>query len=93
MGKRKTDKPFREVKAYFRPEELDAMERFRERKTNLKSRNELFHTALQYYMRQVEQSGGIVDAKGFPVFLQPSQERPHPQDLVEQHPVRRPQSA
>lgn len=90
MGKTKGSRKPRETKTYFTEQELEAMEQFRRTKTSLKSRNEMFHTAIAYFMEQIERSGGIVNAKGFPVILADLQQ---PQPLVEQNPVRRPQSA
>lgn len=64
--KHESDKP-REVKVYFTPSELDAIESFRVESTTLRSRNHLFHVAIDYYMEMVKRSGGVLTGKGFPV--------------------------
>jgi|CXWL01.1.fsa_nt_gi hypothetical protein len=64
--KNETNKP-REVKVYFTPTELDEIESFRMESTTLKSRNHLFHVAIDYYMEMVKRSGGVLTGKGFPV--------------------------
>lgn len=60
------DKP-REVKVYFRPSELEQIDEFREEWTRIKSRNDLFHVAIAYYMDKVRQSKDVTDLQRFPI--------------------------
>lgn len=95
MSKRTGGNKPRDTTTYFTPQKLEAMERFLETQTNIKSRNELLNVAVDYFMAKIEQSGGIVDGNGFPVSVadRQSHDAPHPQQLAAQKPVRRPQSA
>lgn len=57
----------REVKVYFTPQELAELDEFRLKRTSLRSRNLLFHAALNFYMDSVIKSRGVVNEKNFPV--------------------------
>jgi hypothetical protein len=56
----------REVKLYFRSSEIAAIDEFQRTWTRIKSRNELFHVAMEFYLRMVKRNDGVVDGHGFP---------------------------
>lgn len=60
------DKP-RELKLYFKRSDIAAIDAFRKKWTRNKSRNELFHVAIDYYMTQMQRSKGVTDLHDFPV--------------------------
>lgn len=60
------DKP-RELKLYFKPSEIAAIDEFRKTYTRNKSRNVLFHVAIEYYMAKMRRSKGVTGLHDFPV--------------------------
>lgn len=61
----KEDNP-REVKVYFKPSELEEIDEFRKTWWRKKSRNELFHHAIEFYMDRMRRSHGVM-LNDFPV--------------------------
>lgn len=72
----KDDNP-REVKLYFRPSEIEAIDAFRKQWTRKKSRNELFHVAIEYYMEQMQRSKGVTGPNDFPVDMAAEEHLPY----------------
>lgn len=62
----KDDKP-KELKLHFTVSEIKAIDEFRATWMPDRSRNKLFHIAIDYYMTKMRESKGIRGIKDFPV--------------------------
>lgn len=67
----------KEVKVYFLPSEINEIDSFRKDWTRTRSRNELFHLAIEYYMTKLRSSKGATDKKGFPLDVAAETQEPY----------------
>ncbi len=71
----KDDNP-REVKVYFKPSEIEEIDLFRKTWWRKKSRNELFHLAIEFYMDRMRRSKGVM-LNDFPVDVAAEEHLPY----------------
>lgn len=67
----------KELKLHFTPGEIEAIDEFKETWLPDRSRNKLFHIAIDYYMTKLKESKGIRGLRDFPVDVAAEHHEPY----------------